>query len=172
MINAPFFDAVAVHGVARPPLPGPDQRDEYTLLRLLEHHGQQEGEILESYRLLAERSSSGEAVQYLVKLILDDERRHHEVFAEMANEIKSFVWDMAVNPRLPSLRTHADADLLAETKRLLAFERKDAKELRSLRRTLRHSSHESLDPLVDEMMLHDTAKHNAIHEDIKARLTR
>ena len=72
---------------------------------------------------------------------------------------------------LPSMPVHSDPDLLAETKRLLAFEKHDAKELRKLRKTLKHGPSSSLDPLMVELMLHDTAKHIAILEFIEAHLT-
>ena len=153
---------------ARPP----DRDFENAILRLFEHHGEAEGEILESYREIAERSSSGEAIQFLVRLILQDEERHHELFAKMANEIRSILWEVPVEPRLPAMRSRPDPELLAETKRLLAFEKQDAKELRALRKSLASSSKYSMDPLMVELMLHDTAKHIAILEYIKTKLSR
>ncbi|HEX2785333.1 MAG TPA: hypothetical protein VHN36_17240 [Ilumatobacteraceae bacterium] len=150
----------------------PDRDYEFMVLDLLKYHGKQEGVILESYRRVAEESTAGEAVQYLVRLILADEERHHRQFAEMANEILSVVSELPVEPCLPSIDTRSDPDLLAETKRLLAFERADAKELRRLRKTLRHGSRASLSPLFADLMLHDTAKHIAILEFIKEHLTR
>ena len=150
----------------------PDRDFEISLLQLFEHHGEAEGEILESYREIAARSSSGEAIQFLVRLILEEEDRHHELFAKMANEIKSILWEVPVEPRLPAMKARSDPELLAETKRLLKFEKHDAKELRALRKSLRGTSKHSLDPLMVELMLHDTAKHIAILEYIKAHLSR
>ncbi len=149
----------------------PDHRFEHTILRHMEEHGKAEGAILESYRQVAERSSSGEAIQYLVKLILDDEERHHAVFGEMANAIRSFVWEVPVEPRMPSMAVRSDPELLAETKRLLAFEKQDAKELRRFRKELKASPASSLDPLMVDLMLLDTTKHIAILNHIKSRLT-
>ena len=150
----------------------PDRDFENAILRMFEHHGEAEGEILESYREIAERSSSGEAIQFLVRLILQDEERHHELFAKMANEIRSILWEVPVEPRLPAVRARPDPELLAETKRLLAFEKQDAKELRALRKSLASSSKYSMDPLMVELMLLDTAKHIAILEYIKSQLSR
>ena len=150
----------------------PDREFETTVLGMLEHHGEAEGAILDSYRQVAERSSVDDAIQYLIRLIMEDETRHHEVFAQMANGIRSFVWEVPVEPRLPSISNRSDPDLLRETKRLLAFEKQDAKELRSLRKTLKGSPRSSLDPLMVELMLHDTAKHIAILEYIKDHLSR
>jgi hypothetical protein len=150
----------------------PDQDYEFMVLDLLKHHGEQEGAILESYRRVAEKSTAGEAVQYLVRLILADEERHHRQFSEMANEILSIVCERPVEPSPPSIDTRSDPDLFAETKRLLAFEQADAKELRRLRKTLRNGPRGSLSPLFADLMLHDTAKHIAILEFIKEHLTR
>jgi hypothetical protein len=152
--------------------PKPYNEYERSVLRVLEHHGEMESGILESYRSMAQRSSAGESIQYLVRLILEDEERHHAVFAEMANELRSMLWEIPVEPRLPAMRTSVDPDLLAETKRLLASERRDEKELRTLHKTLRARPASSLDPLMVELMLHDTAKHIAILKFIKAHLAR
>lgn len=154
------------------PLRQPDQDFELKLLDLFERHGRMEGAILDSYRQVAERSSAGAAVQYLVRLILEDEHRHHQVFAEMANQIRSVVWEVPVEPTLPVMKRSSDPDLLAETKRLLEFEEQDAKELRALRRTLRKSPTSSLNPLMVQLMLLDTTKHIAILKHIKAHLGR
>jgi hypothetical protein len=65
---------------------------------------------------------------------------------------------------------HPDPELLQETKRLLAFEKSDAKELRQLRKALRHAPRSSLQPLLVDLMLHDTAKHISILEYIRDHL--
>jgi hypothetical protein len=150
----------------------PDRDFEYEILALLESHGAREGEALDAYKRVAEGSDAGAAVRYLVGLILEDEERHHQVFAEMANQIRSIVWEVDVEPRVPAMTPRDDPQLLAETRRLLAFEKGDAKELRELRRALRHSPPSSLHPLLVDLMRHDTAKHIAILEHIQKRLTR
>ena len=150
----------------------PDRDFEYAILHMLETHGEREGAALESYKRVAEESSAGDAVRYLVRLILDDEERHHRVFAEMANEIKSFVWEVPVEPKVPTMVPRTDPALLAETRRLLAFETEDAKQLRQLRKELRHSPKSSLHPLLVDLMLHDTAKHIAILKHIRNQLSR
>lgn len=157
-------------GARRSPQRAPDRDFEHSVLELLEYHGSREGAILESYRRVAERSPAGGAIRYLVQLILDDEQRHHLVFDEMANAIRSFVWEVPVEPRLPALGAHSDPELLAETERLLAFEQRDRKDLRRLRKSLRGSPESSLDPLMVELMLLDTDKHIAILEHVKSRL--
>lgn len=148
----------------------PDRDFDYRILEMMETHGAREGEALASYRDVAQRSQSGAGIQYLVKLILEDEERHHRVFDEMANQIRSFVWELDVEPKSPSLQPRADEDLLRETRRLLDFEEEDAKELRALRKALKGSPKSSLHPLLVDLMLHDTNKHIAILKHINSRL--
>jgi hypothetical protein len=143
---------------------------EYDVLDLLESHGIREATLLESYRQIAEETSTADAVRYLVRLILEDEERHHRLFTEMANDIKSFVWEVEVEPKVPSMAPRSDPQLLDATRQLLAFENKDAKELRQLRKVLRDSPKSSLHPLLVDLMRHDTAKHIAILKHIRKQL--
>jgi hypothetical protein len=165
-------DAAGTQGSAHRSAREPDRDFERGILRQLVHHREMESAILESYREIAGRSSSGEAVRFLVQMLLEDEQRHHQLFDKMANGMRSILWEIPVEPRLPPMQTRADPELLEETKRLLAFEKQDAKELRALRKDLRGSGTSSVDPLMVELMLHDTAKHIAILEYIKAHLKR
>jgi hypothetical protein len=164
-VEDPFVGAPA-HGRE------PDRDAELRILALLETHGAREGAALSAYKRVAAESSAGPGVQYLVGLILDDEERHHRTFEEMANQLRSIVWEVDVEPQVPPMPSRADPALLAETRRLLEFEKEDAKELKALRRELKHSPSSSLHPLLVEIMLHDTAKHIAILEHIRKRLRR
>lgn len=89
----------------------PTRDFEYEVLDLLESHGAREGTLLDSYRQVLEESSTGDAVRYLVRLILEDEERHHRVFTEMANYIKSFVWEVEVEPKVPAMAPRSDPRL-------------------------------------------------------------
>jgi hypothetical protein len=169
-IEDSFGGAARRSGVTSAARRQPDRDLEHAVLNLLETHGEREGAALAAYERVAQESSPGGAVQYLIRLILEDESRHHRVFGEMANELKSFVWEVDVEPRVPAMGDHRDPDLLAETKRLLAFEKHDAKELRLLRKELRRAPRSSLQPLLVDLMLHDTAKHISILEFIRDRL--
>jgi rubrerythrin len=169
-IEDPRFASTRGREFDSPPRREPERDVEYAVLHVLETHGAREGVALESYKNVAENAKAGEAVQYLVRLILEDEERHHRTFAEMANEIKSFVWELPVDPSLPAITAPADPELLEETKRLLAFEKADAKELRALRKTLKKSPSSSLQPLLVGIMLHDTKKHISILEFIRDHL--
>ena len=143
---------------------------DYEILDMLETHGAREGAALDAYQRVAADTTAGPGVRYLVDLILEDEERHHRVFAEMANQVRSFVDETDIQPRVPSLVAHHDPALLAETRRLLEFERQDAKELKQLRKALKGRPRSSLQPLLVDMMLHDTSKHIAILEMIRNQL--
>jgi rubrerythrin len=51
-------------------------------------HGKNEGEVLQGYAELAE-STDSPALAYLARLILDDERRHHQVLDDLAETIRT-----------------------------------------------------------------------------------
>jgi hypothetical protein len=136
----------------------PDHSSDLALREMLRSHDARERELLASYEQLAEQSED-EGVRYLVRLILEDEARHHEQISEMLNNVQSLLWERNVDPQIPSMSLGDDRALRETAKRLLAFEREDAKELRRLRKELRRSRGYELLPLVVDTLLHDTAKH-------------
>lgn len=150
----------------------PDRDFEHRLLAMLEQHGATEGVLLAKYEEIIERVTTDPAVRFLVQLILDDERRHHEVFEQMANAVRSFVWEVPVEPRLPAAVRHHDPELHEATAELLASERQDRKELKTLRSTLRHHPASTFDALMVDLMLRDTEKHIAILEYVHDHLSR
>jgi len=137
------------------------------LIVLLRTHGEREGATLASYERLVEESAD-EGLRYVASLILDDERRHHAQLREMLNELEAFAWDL--QPSLPILSKQTNDGLRAETRRLLALERKDAKELRRLRKSLTLGQRSALLPLLVSLMIHDSAKHVEILEFIRKHL--
>jgi hypothetical protein len=141
------------------------------LVELLRSHAEREAVALEAYRHLATKSRD-KGIRYLVRMILEDERRHHDRMQEMVNTIQSFTWDVDVQPRVPSLEAKKDPLLLEETRLLLKFEQEDARELRRLKKHLGRASHSSLLPLLTELMIHDSAKHAAILQYIRAQTSR
>jgi rubrerythrin len=149
----------------------PDRDFDLGILYMLRNHGAREGAALEAYRRVLDESSANEGVRYLIRLILDDEHRHHQVFAEMANALQSFIEELSVEPQVPGLAPERDPALLDVTRRLLALEKEDAKELRQLRKSLRGAPKSMLHPLLVDLMRHDTAKHIAILEHIVTRLS-
>lgn len=149
----------------------PNRDFELDAIGLLKDHGQREGAALSAYQKFAEESSD-EGIQYLVRLILEDEERHHRVILEMLNQLHSFVWEVELQPSVPGAVKPLDRPLLEATRQLLALEKDDAKELRRLRKELRHGPRSSLLPLLVNLMVHDTAKHIEILEFIRAHASR
>lgn len=136
----------------------PDRTVEHALYDLMRTHAEREHAVLVSYEHLAEQSHD-EGRRYLIRLIVDDEIRHHRQITEMLNELQSFVSEIDIRPRPPQVEAHHDPALREATERLLAIEREDAKELRKLRKELRGSKGYEVFPLLVDLMLHDTAKH-------------
>jgi len=108
--------------------------------RLLDHfaeHVATEALVLDSYEELA-RSAGSAYVEYLVRLIADDERRHHRIFTELTNTLRSQTGSDAAGPGVPGVTDEPTGDdFLALTERFIAMERRDAVELERLRRELR-----------------------------------
>lgn len=136
---------------------------ERELVGLLARHGREEGSMLERYQRFAQEASSP-AVRYLVKLILDEERNHHRLLAEMANTI---AWGWSANspgPATPEIFPQEDGrgDIAKQTKELLASEGRDRAELRRLRKQLRPYENTTLWALIVDLVLLDTEKHTRI----------
>ena len=132
-----------------------DTRD---LVELIVRHGREEGELLATYEQLA-NSSDNEMAAYVIGMILEDERRHHRMLAEVAN---AAAWDRspsAPETTTPPLAPGIDGELLAQTRKLLAAEQADYRELRAIRRKLQPFADTTLWGLIIDMMLLDTKKH-------------
>jgi len=135
-------------------------QDAHELVEMLARHGEEEGAILSRYQRFAEDASAPET-RYLIKLIVDDERRHHGLLVEMANAIAWGLIDESADPVLPDM-THKDASnraLAEETQRLILAEEYDHVELKRLRKRLRTFKNTSLWELIVDLMLLDTEKH-------------
>jgi rubrerythrin len=134
---------------------------ERELVATLERHGADEGEILARYNTLAEALRSP-AARYLVSYIMDDERRHHRIIEELANTVAWGGFNAAGEvAKVPDLRNHRyeAADFIAETQRLLDFEKKDRRELRRLRKDLHDFEDTTVWALLVDTMILDTDKH-------------
>ena len=147
--------------------PPPDPESDARILETLRGHDARERAMLESYRRLIDESSD-EGVRYLGRLIIEDEERHHELIADMANRVDSRAFGASFEPATPSLSPRVDRELLEATRRLIALERQDARELRQLQRELRDVPATSLLPLLVKLMLHDTARHIEILRFIRS----
>jgi hypothetical protein len=133
------------------------------VVKAIDRHGKEESELLTRYERFAEHSASPVA-QYLVRLILDEERRHHRILEELANTI---AWGSLGDPTLPELpivplRSSYDREFCTETRALLRQELRDRKQLRQLRRRLRSYGDAPFWGLLVELMGSDTEKHISI----------
>lgn len=136
---------------------------EAELYRLLTTHVVAERELLEGY-VEAARSTGSKALAYLVDLLIEDEKRHHRLFSELAESIhseSSLKLEEPTVPRLDFDRQNA-ASVLEVSKRLLASEKNDLKELKALKKTLRDVEDTTLWSLLVDLMVRDTEKHIAI----------
>jgi len=135
-----------------------DTRD---MVQLLVRHGAEEGQLLATYEKLADESAD-EATRYVIGLILEDERRHHRLLAELAN---AMAWDISSGspePATPWLAGPLTGALLDQTRTLLEAEETDERELRKIRRRLRPYERTTLWALMIDMMIMDTKKHAAM----------
>jgi hypothetical protein len=139
------------------------------VIRFLVAHAEHEAGALAAYEQLAEESPD-DAVRYLARLLLEDERRHHEQLGEMINSFRSFTEDVDIKPRIPEVSGRHDATVRESTRRLLSLEKEDAKELRRLRKELKRGPSSPLMPLLVSLMVHDTAKHIEILQLIRDRV--
>lgn len=140
--------------------------DERELVHLLATHAHKEGAILERYRRFATEATSP-AARYLVKLIVDDEERHHRLLAEMANAI---AWEgRSPVASVPDVFDGHDDMLVSETRALLDAEKADSRELKRLQRRLETFGDTTMWPLIVELMLLDTEKHIHVLRFIASR---
>jgi hypothetical protein len=130
------------------------------VFRHLADHISSEADFIVSYRELAEMPDTPEAARYLIRLVLEDEKRHHQVLHEIVTAIgNGIAWcnDPDAVPNLPY--GPPDRALAEVTRRFLAAERANQKQLRALRKELRPFRDTSLWALLVELMEYDTAKH-------------
>jgi rubrerythrin len=129
----------------------------------LKGHVETERAMLEKYAEVAERTDS-KAFRYLVKLLIDDEVRHHRIFNELAESLETEALMKGEEPDIPYLDfQRADRGAVLEgAKELLDNEERDVAELKRLKRELRDVKDTSLWELLVELMQRDTEKHIAI----------
>ncbi len=133
------------------------------MFEYLTTHARVEGQLLQGY-VDAAGTTSSKAFAYVVNLLAEDERRHHRLFAELAESLRVDAELSRDEPIIPRLDFHhADHRAIQEmTKALIANEESDAAELKRLRKKLRDLEHTTLWTLLVETMQRDTDKHLAM----------
>jgi ferritin len=123
-------------------------------------HVENERDLLVTYQQAASYSHSP-AFQYLASLIVDDEMRHHRMFEELAEALRTEAELRPENPVIPRLdHWGADPDrVVGLTEGLIAEEERDAEKLRRLAKELRDVKDTTMWHLIVRLMEMDTAKH-------------
>jgi rubrerythrin len=145
---------------------------ETELFAHLSSHAAREGAILDEYAQAATATQS-KALAYLVEILMEDERRHHRWFAELASSLEVDASFSGTEPAIPWMDFHR-ADRVAVrnvTDRLLEHEKADEHELDRLQQELRKTNGSTLWVLLVELMQRDTDKHIAVLTFVKKHLT-
>ncbi|MDA8073593.1 MAG: hypothetical protein M0Z82_18805 [Actinomycetota bacterium] len=135
--------------------------------RQLVDHASSEVDLVTAYRDLAEAPETPEAARFLIRLIVDDEERHHRLFHQIALAIGNDISWRHDPDAVPVLSWQAHPELEAATERFLAVERADRRQLQALRKDMRPMRDVSLWPLLVELMERDTEKHILLLSFIK-----
>lgn len=135
----------------------------------IDSHVTSERELITEYAKWSEDASDS-YVRYLVGMIVTDEIRHHQLFLELANSLRSAVEFQDHEPQAPRVSHSTDVgDLLELTNRFIAIEEDDARDLKRMRKHLRPARDVTLWPLLVELMEADTNKHLRILRFIRDR---
>lgn len=146
---------------------------ERELFELLMNHIDVERETLAHYQQAAEETRS-KAFAYVVGLLIEDEKRHHEFFRALAQTVRTEADLVPGSPMIPYMDfDRVDSEKIRRISlALLRNEDEDAKELRRLHDRLREVQHTTLWDLVVDLMRRDTDKHIAILEFVLAHTPR
>jgi rubrerythrin len=133
---------------------------ERKMLGFLREHVTRESALLEEYAFAAEYIES-RALRYLMRILLDDEQRHHRWFHELASSLTMSASSSAGDPHVPDLDFRGFDQTAVQTlvQRMVDNEKDDARELKQLRRQLRDFEDTTLWALLVQLMELDTEKH-------------
>lgn len=132
----------------------------------LESHVREETHFLDAYEELC-RAVEDPGTRFLIELILEDERRHHELFQRLAASARE--GDGGPSLQAPDPSPEEVERILGPTSRFLAAELEDREHLKKLAKDL-HGVADSLWQLLIVLMDLDTRKHVAILEYLNDRL--
>ena len=163
------FESEFLLGHERDPHAAPDAAWDRKALQHIEAHLHGENEVVAGYEAMVEDTSG--AVEYLIKLILADEYRHHHLLAELAKAVGSATGKPGyTSTEIPDplpIDEELRQRLLAETKKFIDVEHQDGKELRSILGDLRPTRTRTIWPLLVELMELDSEKHVKILKRIE-----
>lgn len=150
-------------------LPGASAWEQQLYDHILEHV-EGEREILRDYERLADGTDSP-AFAYLARLILDDERRHHQLLRDLAETIRTTSNLSGAGSPIPDLGMfHADREqIVAQTERFLAAEEKDNRDLERLAKEMSDVRDTTMWQLLVRLIRRDNDKHRDILRFIRDR---
>ncbi len=140
------------------------------LVRALEAHEAAEAESLDSYHQLAD-ASGDVVVAALVRLVIEDEKRHQQLLLQMTAPIDrrdGLDGALAPVPLSPDALEDRTAAIVA-TRALIREEREGARHLRHLARQ-EHQLHDGVYAILLESMARDSEKHEHILRYVLKRL--
>lgn len=150
---------------------GPQRGTVEWLLCAVERHASAESDALEQYEQLA--ISSGDPVVALVmRLILDDEERHHGLLKRIESSLRDALYwshSPAALPTSPIPQPPLQADLAAVARELIAEEHTGARKMRELAEQEEGISG-GLHSMLLEMMAMDSEKHSRLLHFVENRL--
>lgn len=144
---------------------------ETELFSHLSDHAAREGALLDEYADVASTTES-KALAYLIEILMEDERKHHRWFGELASSLQTDATLSGADPTIPRMDFHrADRATVRDvTERLLEHEKADEKELKRLQRDMSDLQDTTLWGLLVNLMQRDTDKHIAILRFVKKHL--
>lgn len=150
-------------------IPGASIWEQQIYDHILEHVDD-ELDVIRSYERLAEQTDSP-AFAYLAGLILEDERRHHQLLHDLAETIKTSAELTGAPTPIPDLGMWgADRrQIFAETSRYLDLEKEDNKELERLAKELNDVKDTTMWEFIIRLIQRDNEKHQSILEFIRDR---
>jgi rubrerythrin len=134
---------------------------EQRLFSHLNEHVRYERDVLEAYVAAADATDS-RALAYVVKILIEDEQRHHMLFQELADSLQHDAESHPGDPAIPRLDFHVDSAVRELTDQLVNREREDLRELKKLQKGVREIKDTTLWPLLVDLMRRDTKKHIAM----------
>jgi len=134
---------------------------EHDLYEHLTEHMENELALVARYDALA--ANAGGHVAYLLKLIMEDEARHHRLFDEWRNALQSNAEFREVEPQVPHMSRSKQSEIVREAAReFLEVERADERDLHRLQKSLKTVKDTTIWSLLVDMMELDTKKHQLI----------
>jgi len=177
MSSTPNSDAVLVDGFyglpqTLEPERGPEHGSVEWLLSAVERHATAEAAALSQYEHLA--TASGDPVVALVmRLILDDEERHHGLLRRIESSLRDALnWTHSANalPNVPAPMQATEENLTGLAHELIDEEHAGARKMRELAQSEKGLG-AGLHSLLLEMMANDSDKHAQLMRFVEARLS-